>query len=117
MPEREAQARVRIDRELERAGWRFFDEENGRQSVILESRVPLSAPLWYASLGDDFEHAPHGFVDYLLTNEERRPVALVEAKRQHTDPLEAKEQARAYASHWAFVTSFSRTDYFTTTGT
>jgi type I restriction enzyme R subunit len=49
-------------------------------------------------LGADFEHAPNGFVDYVLLNTDGRPVAVVEAKREGIDPLSAKEQARAYAA-------------------
>ena len=48
-------------------------------------------------MGNDLEQAPDGFIDYLLLNEQSRPVALVEAKRESIDPLTAKDQARAYA--------------------
>jgi len=43
------------------------------------------------------ENAPDGFIDYLLLNDLNRPIALVEAKRENIDPLNAKEQAREYA--------------------
>ncbi len=46
----------------------------------------------------DFEHAPEGFVDYVLLNTDSRPVAVVEAKKESIDPLSAKEQARVYAA-------------------
>ena len=49
-------------------------------------------------LGADFEHAPDGFVDYVLLNTDGRPVAVVEAKKESIDPLTAKEQARSYAA-------------------
>jgi type I restriction enzyme R subunit len=48
-------------------------------------------------LGKDFEHAPNGFVDFVLLNTDQRPVAVVEAKKESIDPLTGKEQARAYA--------------------
>ncbi len=48
-------------------------------------------------LGKDFDHAPDGFVDYVLLNIDQRPVAVTEAKREGIDPLTGKEQARAYA--------------------
>ena len=49
-------------------------------------------------LGADFQHAPGGFVGYVLLNTDGRPVAVVEAKKESVDPLSAKEQARAYAA-------------------
>jgi type I restriction enzyme R subunit len=36
---KEAQARVRINRMLEAAGWRFFDEDGARANVALEPGV------------------------------------------------------------------------------
>ena len=48
-------------------------------------------------MGGDFEHAPDGFVDYVLLNTDGRAVAVVEAKKENIDPLTAKEQARTYA--------------------
>lgn len=93
---REAQARLKINNLLQAAGWRLLDENGLRANVSLEHRV---AKLTFSAsdLGNDLEKAPNGFIDYLLLNDQQRPVALIEAKRERTDPLDAKEQARAYA--------------------
>lgn len=76
---------------LQRSGWRFFAEAAGPANIALEANVKLDA------LGDDFEKTPNGFIDYLLLDERRFPVAVLEAKRESLDPLVGKEKARQYA--------------------
>lgn len=94
----EAQARITINKMLDEAGWRFLPDGDGnRENVILEHRLSGRTFSPNADLGDDFERAPEGFVDYVLLNTDGRAVAVVEAKRESIDPLTAKEQARAYA--------------------
>ena len=94
----EAQARIVINKLLEEAGWRFFPDKQGRrENIVCEHRVTKKVFAPNMDLGADFEHAPLGFVDYVLLYIDGRPVALVEAKREGIDPLTAKEQARAYA--------------------
>ncbi|MBA3352135.1 MAG: DEAD/DEAH box helicase family protein [Blastocatellia bacterium] len=96
----EAQARITINKMLEDAGWRFLPDGDGnRENVILEHRLRGQPFSPNADLGNDFERAPEGFVDYVLLNTDGRSVAVVEAKRESIDPLTAKEQARAYAEH------------------
>lgn len=95
----EAQARVAINRLLEEAGWRFFPDGRGqRENIVCEHRVAKKAFAPNVDLGADFQHAPGGFVDYVLLNPDGRAVAVVEAKREGIDPLNAKEQARSYAA-------------------
>jgi type I restriction enzyme, R subunit len=94
----EAQARITINRMLEEAGWRFLPDRQGRrENIVCEHRVTKKLFAPSQDLGRDFEHAPNGFIDYLLLNTDQRPVALVEAKREGIDPLTGKEQARSYA--------------------
>ena len=50
-----------------------------------------------ASLGDDLEKAPNGFVDFLLLDDQGKPLIVLEAKSESKNPLSAKEQARRYA--------------------
>ncbi len=95
----EAQARITINKLLEEAGWRFLPDAQGqRENIICEHRVTRRTFSPGQDLGKDFEHAPNGFVDYVLLNTDQRPVAVVEAKRESIDPLTAKEQARSYAN-------------------
>ena len=94
----EAQARITINKLLEAARWRFLPDAQGRrENIICEHRVTKKVFAPNLDLGADFQHAPGGFVDYVLLNIDGRAVAVVEAKREGIDPLTAKEQARAYA--------------------
>lgn len=93
---KEAKARIKINELLKEAGWRFFDDNAGKANISLEHRTK-KAKYDNSNLGEDLENAPDGFIDYLLLNELSRPIAIVEAKRENIDPLNAKEQAREYA--------------------
>jgi len=95
----EAQARITINQLLEEAGWRFLPDTSGRrENIVCEHPAKKKTFAPNVDLGTDFEHAPQGFVDYVLLNTNGRPVAVVEAKKEGIDPLTAKEQARAYAA-------------------
>lgn len=91
MERKEAAARIRINKLLESAGWRFVDDENGRANIDLEPGVDIT------KVGDDFELISKGFIDYLLLDDRGFPVCVLEAKRERVHPLSAKEQARDYA--------------------
>ena len=92
----EATARIRINRLLEAAGWRFFESEDGPANVRLEADVALR-PADLEALGDDFEKAERGRVDFLLLDGRGRPFVVLEAKSERRNPLTGKEQARRYA--------------------
>lgn len=89
--QKEASARIKINKLLEESGWRFEDDKNGKVNIQLEPGVK------YSELGDDFEHEVHGFIDFLLLDKDGRALVVVEAKKESIDPLSAKEQARNYA--------------------
>ncbi len=62
---KEATARIKINKLLEAAGWRFFPEGNAPANIRLESSVTIkSADL--DALGENFEKTTKGFVDFLL---------------------------------------------------
>ncbi|HLG15663.1 MAG TPA: DEAD/DEAH box helicase family protein [Blastocatellia bacterium] len=94
--QKEAKARIRINDLLRRAGWRFFDSDEGPANIGLEVAVKLKKKD-LDELGNDFENTAHGFIDYLLLDSAGFPVAVLEAKSEKYDPLIAKEQARDYA--------------------
>src|SRR5947208_8709702 len=93
---KEAAARIKINRLLESAGWRFFDDPDGPANIILElhSKIQKSE---LDALGENFEGAKDGFIDFLLLNEKGFPLIVLEAKAEDKNPLSAKEQARKYA--------------------
>ena len=92
----EATARLKINRLLERAGWRFFPEGNKSANIRLEPSVDIK-PSDLDGLGDDFEKISKGFIDYLLLDENGFPFIVLEAKSEEKQPLVGKEQARRYA--------------------
>lgn len=96
MTAKEARARIKINRLLEEAGWRFFDNAVGPANIILEPNVKLRTDE-IASLGDDFEKSSKGYVDFLLLDGRGKPLIVLEAKSEGKNPLSAKEQARKYA--------------------
>src|SRR3989339_736033 len=89
--EKEAKARIKINKLLEESGWRFLDNKNEKANIQLEPGIK------YSELGDDFEHETHGFIDFLLLDKDGRALVVVEAKKESIDPLSAKEQSRNYA--------------------
>ena len=96
MKAKEAKARIKINKLLEAAGWRFFDDENGPANIQLEANVKLTKKQ-IDEYGDNFEKAKNGFVDFLLLDEDCKPLIVLEAKSEDLDPLVGKEQAREYA--------------------
>ena len=96
MTNKEATARIKINKLLETAGWRFFPDGNNPANIRLEPSVTLkSSDL--DKLGDDFEKANKGFIDFLLLDSKGFPLIVLEAKSEDKNPLIGKEQARKYA--------------------
>ena len=98
MAAKEAKARIKINKLLEEAGWRFFDDATGRANIALESNVKLSKTA-FDELGENFEKTRNGFTDFLLLDETGKPLLVLEAKSEDKNPLVGKEQARQYAKH------------------
>lgn len=93
---KEATARIKINRLLESAGWRFFQEGDAPANIRLEPSVRVK-PADLDALGDDFEKTGRGFIDFLLLDAKRFPLIVLEAKSEDRNPLVGKEQARKYA--------------------
>ncbi len=92
----EATARIKINKLLEAAGWRFFADGNKPANICLETGVTIKASD-LDSLGNDFEKTSPGFIDFLLLDAKRFPLIVLEAKSEDKNPLVGKEQARKYA--------------------
>jgi len=96
MPDKEATARIKINKLLEAAGWRFFADGTAPANIRLEPSVTIkSADL--DALGANFEKSTKGFVDFLLLDAKGFPLLVLEAKAEDKNPLVGKEQARKYA--------------------
>jgi len=96
MNNKEAKARIKINRLLEESGWLFFDDNNRQANIQLETNTKIRKQD-IDNFGDDFESVKNGFVDFLLMDSHGFPLVVLEAKRADINPLDAKEQARAYA--------------------
>jgi type I restriction enzyme R subunit len=96
MVNKEATARIKINKLLEAAGWRFFPEGSAPANIRLEPGVTIkSADL--EALGENFEKTGKGFIDFLLLDTRGFPLIVLEAKAEDKNPLVGKEQARKYA--------------------
>ncbi len=93
---KEATARIKINKLLEKAGWRFFADGNGPANIQLEPSVKLKQSDLDA-LGENFEKVGRGFIDFLLLDSRGFPFIVLEAKAEDKNPLVGKEQARKYA--------------------
>jgi type I restriction enzyme R subunit len=93
---KEATARIKINKLLETAGWRFFDDSAGPANIALEPLVKLKQSD-VSALGEDFEKISAGFIDFLLLDAKGFPLVVLEAKSEDKNPLVGKEQARKYA--------------------
>ena len=93
---KEATARIKINKLLEAASWRFFPEGDAPANIRLEPSVTLKTTDLDA-LGENFEKTTKGFVDFLLLDAKGFPLIVLEAKAEDKNPLVGKEQARKYA--------------------
>ncbi|HPC04415.1 MAG TPA: DEAD/DEAH box helicase family protein [Syntrophales bacterium] len=96
MASKEAIARIKINRLLEAAGWRFFPEGSKPANIRLEPGVTIKSSELDA-LGNDFEKTSKGYIDFLLLDPKGFPLIILEAKSEDKNPLVGKEQARKYA--------------------
>jgi len=93
----EAHARIKINRLLAEAGWRFFDDDEGSANILLENHIKITQQeidAW----GDDYEKTKNGSIDFLLVDSNNKPYCVLEAKKESLHPMVAKEQARKYAT-------------------
>ncbi|MDR4651505.1 MAG: DEAD/DEAH box helicase family protein [Nitrosomonas sp.] len=104
MAAKEAKARIKINKLLEEAGWRFLDDASGKANIVLEPNVKLTKA-GIDALGENFETVHNGFIDFLLLDSQGYPLIVLEAKAEDKNPLIGKEQARNYAKslHCRFV--------------
>ena len=96
MANKEATARIKINKLLEAAGWRFLLEGDAPANIRLEPSVTIKSSHLDA-LGENFEKTGKGFVDFLLLDAKGFPLIVLEAKSEDKTPLVGKEQARKYA--------------------
>lgn len=94
--QKEAKARIKINKLLQDTGWRFFDDKKDRANIVLEQNAKMTQKDIDA-FGEDYEKTKTGFIDFLLLDKDGYPFVVLEAKSEDKDPLDGKEQARRYA--------------------
>ena len=94
--DKEATARIKINKLLEAASWRFFADGKLPANIQLEPGITIKTTDLDA-FGEHFEKSSKGFIDFLLLNEKGFPFIVLEAKAESKSPLDGKEQARTYA--------------------
>ena len=95
MSQKEAKARIKINKMLEEAGWHLLDDSDHRCNVTYETSCKITER--FNELGEDFEKTQNGFADFVLLDNYEKPLIVLEAKSEDKDPLIGKEQARKYA--------------------
>lgn len=78
MSKKEAAARLKINKLLEEAGWRLVDGDGGRANVDVETRLNPNEYINLHTAGEDFEHVHGGFIDYLLLDDDQKPIAVLQ---------------------------------------
>jgi len=94
--DKEAAARIKINKLLEAADWRFFADGAATANIRLEPSVTIKTTDLDA-LGDNFEKTAKGYIDFLLLDAKGFPFIVLEVKAENKNPLVGKEQARKYA--------------------
>ena len=94
MAAKEAKARIKINKLLEEAGWRFLDDASGKANIVLEPNAKLTKA-GIDAMGENFETVHNGFIDFLLLDAQGYP-------------LIGKEQARNYAKSQRFQPNSQR---------
>ena len=87
----EAAARIKINKLLEAAGWRFFAEtERPPTSVGTQRQDQVGGPR--RTRRELREDATRGFIDFLLLNEKGFPFIVLEAKAEDKSPSSARSR-------------------------
>jgi type I restriction enzyme R subunit len=81
MPAKEATARIKINKLLDAAGWRFFQNGNAPTNIRLEPGVTIKT-IDLAALGDNFERATRGYTEAEQVSTNPKPELIARIKRK-----------------------------------
>ena len=93
---KEASARIKINKLLEAAGWRFFADGKGPANIQLEPNVTINHRISMPS-ATTLRKPRRASSTFFFSNEKGFPFIVLEAKAEDKNPLVGKEQARKYA--------------------
>ena len=75
----EQTARIKINSLLISSGWKFFDDDEGEANISLEAHTKISENT-LTDMGEDFENISDGYIDFLLLDNNSKPLLVLEAK-------------------------------------
>ncbi|MCG8669584.1 MAG: hypothetical protein MI867_09245, partial [Pseudomonadales bacterium] len=91
MTRTEAQTRSElIDNQLAQAGWNVKDPTQVVEEFDILTELPEGVT------GPRTQYEGHQFSDYVLLGKDRKPLAVVEAKKSSKDAAIGREQAKQY---------------------
>lgn len=93
----EADSRIIIDDQLRAAEWNPADKSQVLTEVYVSETGTLLADGETKGALRTSDGGTRGFADYVLLDQRGRPLAVIEAKKQATNPYVAKQQALPYA--------------------
>ncbi len=73
--QKEASAKIKINKLLEESGWQFEDFGYGKSNISLEPGVDI------LDIGDDFKNVSKGYIDYLLLDKDSRPQLYLKQRK------------------------------------
>jgi hypothetical protein len=113
MADKEATARIKINKLLEAAGWRFLPDGHHPANVFLEPSVAIKSTDLDA-FGHNFEKLSKGFIDFLLCDAKGFPLIILEAKAEQKNPLSGKTliAAAIEAGQWDRVIDYVNREVF-----
>jgi type I restriction enzyme R subunit len=76
MKNKEATARIKINKLLDATGWRFFTDGTKPANIRLEPSVTIKSSDLEA-LGENFEKTGKGFIDFLLLDGKGFPLIVL----------------------------------------
>lgn len=99
----EASARIKINKLLEAAGWRFFPQGNKPPNIQLELNIDITESTLDA-LGTDFEKTSKGFIDF---PERRNSLMIAAAVRVLPVPVAISKRNRSFPAFTAACTAWT----------
>lgn len=98
MSGKEARARIKINKLLENAGWRFEQDSSGPANLVLESSGSLTKAYMNDTFGEDFEKSGKSYNDYLLIGSDHRPLVLFRSKKRKYTPSQCQRTSQKICS-------------------
>ena len=105
--QKEATARLKINKLLTDAKWRFFESPAGSANISLENNVKLSQKD-LDEYGNNFDKIQNGFIDFLLQDSKGFPLVILEAKSRYGFSLAYQDRLLTNIQHQTRSATYRR---------